>query len=179
MSTGSGEILTPEQISTLKAYIHKVLDEDEHGVISSFERAGLLFPTKKPDISDTLPDEWDRLMEEGGIRRLTDIQLEEYLEKWLRLLGYAYWVQGVWQDRVNVLERLLELVKDYIFAAAPGGREQKAAIAGSHPLTQEVLEKLIYWQRRLDRLNGLIKKWEKIEFAISRVITLRSNKPTR
>jgi hypothetical protein len=141
--------------------------------------AGFLFPTSKPSIADTLPDEWDALMEEKGIMGLTDVQLETYLEKWLRLLGHAYWVHSVWSDRVTVLQRLADYVKDYIFAHAEGSREQKGAIAGSHPIYLEVMEKLSEWERKRDELYGLIRKWEKIEFTISRTITNRQGKPMR
>jgi len=118
-------------------------------------------------------------MEQGGIYTLSDTHLEDYLEKWLRLLGYAYWVQGLWQDRCNALTRCLDFVKDYIFTYASGGREQKSAVAGSHWLTAEILGKLNEAERKLTELNGLIKKWEETKFAISRTITNRQDKPSR
>lgn len=138
--------------------------------------AGFLFPNQPPSIWETLPDEWDALMEQGGIYTLSSTNLEEYLEKWLRLLGYAYWVQGLWNDRFNVLTRCKEFIKDYVFAHADGGREQKAAVAGAHWLTAEILGKLTEAERKLTELNGLIRKWEKIEFSISRTITSRNGR---
>lgn len=141
--------------------------------------AGFLFPTQAPSIAETLPDEWDALMDDKGIMGLNETQLETYLERWLRLLGHAYWVHGVWNDRVTVLERLANYVKDYVFAHAEGSREQKGAVAGSHPLYIEVVERLSEWERKRDELYGLIRKWEKIEFTISRTITNRQGRPSR
>jgi len=138
--------------------------------------AGFLFPTQPPAIWETLPDEWDNLMDNGGIYNLSGVQIEEYLEKWNRLLGYAYWVHALWGDRLNALSRCLEFVKDYVFAKAEGGREQKAAIAGSYWLTAEVIGKVNEAERKHTELGGLIRKWEKIDFSISRTITSRQNR---
>jgi hypothetical protein len=142
------------------------------------EQAGFMFPTQKPSISDQLPDEWDSLMEqEGGMMRLQSVNLEDYLEKWDRLVGYAKWVRGVWNDRVEALERLHNYVKDYIFTRVEGGsRELRGAVAGSHPITLEVLEQLNEWSRKRNVLDGLIYKWEGIKFSISRTITNRQSR---
>jgi hypothetical protein len=171
--------LTAEQENYLIEKVREWFEIMNEAAPQQLLDAGFLFPNKPPSIWETLPDEWDALMEQGGIYTLSDTHLEEYLEKWLRLLGYAYWVQGLWNDRYNALMRCLEFVKDYIFAHADGGREQKAAVAGSHWLTAEILGRVNEAERKLTELNGLIRKWEKIEFSISRTITSRQGRPSR
>lgn len=173
------ECLTAEQEQYLIDKVREWYEVMNESTPQSLLNAGFLFPDKPPSIWNTLPDEWDELMEQGGIYTLSDTKLEEYLEKWNRLLGYAYWVQGLWTDRVDVLTRCVEFVKDYIFANADGGREQKAAVAGSHWITAEMLSKLTEADRKLKELNGLIRRWEKIEFSISRTITNRQGRPVR
>lgn len=142
-------------------------------------KSGVLFPARLPQDWDSLPDAWDQIMEQQGIINLQDHELEKYLEKWLRLLGYAYWVRGIREANFTVLERCAAYVKDYVFSHASGGREQKDAISGSHPLSRVVLERLTIAEQQLTELKGMIWKWEKIEFAISRAITSRSNRGGR
>jgi hypothetical protein len=172
-------VLSQEQEDYLQGKVHEWFDVMNETAPQQLLDAGFLFPNQPPSIWDSLPDEWDALMAQGGIYTLDDVHLENYLEKWLRLLGYAYWVQGLWNDRFNVLTRCKEFIKDYVFAHADGGREQKAAVAGSHWLTAEILGKLTESERKLTELNGLTRKWEKIEFSISRTITSRSGRMTR
>lgn len=171
--------LSPEQEDYLIGKVKEWYEVMNETAPQQLLDAGFLFPDKPPSIWDTLPDEWDNLMEQGGIYTLGEAHLEEYLEKWNRLLGYAYWVQGLWSDRFNVLTRCKEFIKDYVFAHADGGREQKASVAGSHWLTAEILSKLTESERKLTELNGLIRKWEKVEFSISRTITNRQGRPNR
>lgn len=173
------DCITPEQEDYLIGKVKEWFDVMNETAPQQLLDAGFLFPNQPPANWETLPDEWDGLMEQGGIYTLTDVNLEEYLEKWLRLLGYAYWVQGLWTDRFNALTRCKEFVKDYVFAHAEGGREQKAAVAGAHWLVAEILSKLTEAERKLTELNGLIRKWEKIEFTISRTITSRQGRPSR
>ena len=168
--------LTQEQEQYLIDKVREWYEAMNERAPQQLVEAGFLFPTKPPSIWETLPDEWDALMEQGGIYTLSNTHLEEYLEKWNRLLGYAYWVQGLWQDRVNVLIRCVTFIKDYIFAHADGGREQKAAVAGSHWLTAEMLGKLTEAERKLTELNGLIRKWEETKFSLSRTITNRQGR---
>lgn len=173
------DCLTPEQEKYLLSKVKEWFDIMNDTAPQQLLNAGFLFPDKPPSNWQTLPDEWENLMEQGGIYTLSDTHLEEYLEKWSRLLGYAYWVQGLWTDRYNVLVRCRDFIKDFIFAHADGGREQKAAVAGSHWITAEILGKLTEAERKLTELNGLIRKWEEIKFSISRTITNRQGRPNR
>jgi hypothetical protein len=162
-------------INLIENEFSKIDEPDMQHLLDS----GILFPDRTPKDWDTLPDEWDAIMEEKGIINLHDHELEKYLSKWLALLGHAYWVRGIWEARKNILQRCADYVKDYVFVHAQGGREQKAAVAGSHPLYRMVLERLTVAEQRLTELQGIIYKWEKIEFSISRAITNRQGKPTR
>ncbi|QNR70362.1 hypothetical protein IAQ67_28825 (plasmid) [Paenibacillus peoriae] len=171
--------LTGEQEGYLLGKVKEWFDAMNDTAPQQLLDAGFLFPTKPPEIWTTLPDEWDEMMDQGGIYNLMDKSLEEYLEKWLRLLGYAYWVQGLWNDRYQTLTRCRDFIKDYVFAHSDGGREQKAAVSGAHWITAEVTGKLNEAERKLTELNGLIRKWEKIEFSISRSITSRQGRGNR
>ncbi|ALA07230.1 hypothetical protein SECTIM467_106 [Brevibacillus phage SecTim467] len=163
-----------EQEQRLYQIVERWFDDGNAQAPSKLLDAGIVFPVAPPKIYETLPDEWDALMDNaGGITRLQNFQLEDYLEKWTRLLGYAYWLRGVWRDRVDTLERALQYVKDYIFKEVDGGRELRGAEAGSHDVTLYVLDKLNEAKRPLNMLEGKIERWEKIEFAISRAITNR------
>lgn len=173
------DCITEEQYDLLDQFIQHEFSKIDEPDLSHLENSGILFPDRLPHEWNVLPDEWDALMETQGIIGLHDHELEKYLEKWLRLLGYAYWVRGIREANYHILERCANYVKDYIFAHAQGGREQKAAVAGSHPLYRKVLERLTVADEQLSVLNGMIFKWEKIEFSISRAITNRSGKPTR
>lgn len=173
------DCLMDEQYSLLENFIQGEFAKVDDTNLDHLTQSGVLFPDRLPHEWDTLPDEWDRLMETQGIVNLEDFELSKYLEKWLRLLGYAYWVRGIREANYNILDRCANYVKDYVFAHAQGGREQKAAVAGSHPLYRTVLERLTIAQEQLHVLNGMIYKWEKIEFSISRAITNRAGKPTR
>jgi len=166
--------INEEQYRLLGAYIDKEFKKIDEPNLSHLTSAGVLFPDRLPAGWDTLPDEWDNIMEVQGIIGLQDYELEKYLEKWLRLLGYAYWVRGIREANQNILERCANYVKDYVFAHSEGGREQKAAVAGSHPLYLEVLDRLSVANEQLHQLNGMVYKWEKIEFSISRAISSRS-----
>lgn len=171
--------ISKEQEDYLLGLVDNWLHEMDKSTPRQLLSAGFLYPEGPPSIWDKLPDEWDELMDRGGITTLTDASLEEYLERWGRLLGHAYWVQGLWEDRFNVLTRAYEYVKDFIFSHASGGREQKDAVAGSHPITLQVLDMLIEAERKKTELNGLIKKWDKTEFSISRAITNRQGRSYR
>lgn len=169
--------LTPEKEQWLYSIIERWFDKGNEEAPQKLLDAGIIFPAKPPSIYETLPDEWDELMERtGGITQLTNHQLEDYLEKWTRLLGYAYWLRGVWRDRVDTLERALQFVKDFIFKESDGGRELRGAEAGAHDVTLYVLDKLNEAKRPLNILEGKIERWEKIEFAISRAITNRTQR---
>lgn len=170
------ECLSYEQEEYLRGKVDEWFDAMNKVAPQQLLDAGFLFPNKPPEIWNSLPDEWDDLMDQGGIYNLSDVKLEEYLEKWLRLLGYAYWVQGLWNDRYQTLLRCQNFIKDYIFAHSDGGREQKAAVSGAHWITTEVTTKLNESERKLNELGGLVRKWEKIEFAISRTITSRQGR---
>ncbi|MEC2266539.1 hypothetical protein ACR6EC_12205 [Bacillus subtilis] len=173
------ECLTDEQYTLLENFIDNEFSKVDEPNLDHLTKSGVLFPDRLPHEWDTLPDEWDRMMENQGIVNLEDHELSKYLEKWLRLLGYAYWVRGIREANFNILERCANYVKDYVFAHAQGGREQKSAVAGSHPLYRTVLERLTVAQEQLFTLNGMIYKWEKIEFSISRAITNRAGRPSR
>lgn len=166
--------LTNEQEDRLYGVIQRWFDEGNVEAPNKLLQAGIVFPAAPPTIYETLPDEWDNLMATtGGITQLQNFQLEDYLEKWTRLLGYAYWLRGCWRDRVDTLERALQYVKDFIHFNSTGGRELRGAEAGSHDVTYFVLDKLNESKRPLNILDGKIERWEKIEFAISRAITNR------
>lgn len=171
--------LVDEQYDLLERFIDNEFSKVDEPNLDHLTNAGILFPDRLPNGWDTLPDEWDNMMEVQGIINLQDHELEKYLEKWLRLLGYAYWVRGIREANYNILDRCANYVKDYVFSHAKGGREQKAAVAGSHPLYKRVLEKLTVAEEQLSSLNGMIYKWEKIEFSISRAITSRTNRGSR
>lgn len=171
--------LTDEQYRMLEEFIDNEFKKIDEPNLNHLINAGILFPDKLPHEWNTLPDEWDYKMETMGIINLHDHELEKYLEKWLRLLGHAYWVRGIREANQGILQRCADYVRDYIFAHADGGREQKAAVAGSHPLYKKVLDRLTVASEQLSILNGIIYKWEKIEFSISRAITNRTGKPTR
>lgn len=173
------DCLDDDRYNLLVTYIENEFKKIDEPDLSHLTSAGVLFPDRLPLGWDVLPDEWDRLMEMQGIVGLQDHELEKYLEQWLRLLGYAYWVRGIREANFTILERCSNYVKDYIFAHAEGGREQKAAVAGSHPLYREVLERLTVAEEQLYSLKGMIFKWEKIEFSISRSITNRGTKNFR
>lgn len=173
------DCLSDEQYDLLDQFIQNEFAKLDDPDLSHLTGAGVLFPDRLPIGWDTLPDEWDNMMEVKGIIGLEDFELEKYLEQWLRLLGYAYWVRGIREANLGILERCANYVKDYVFAHAQGGREQKASVAGSHPLYRTVLERLTVASERLSTLNGMIFKWEKIEFSISRTITSRSGRSQR
>lgn len=173
------DCLTPEEYEALDTYIEMQFEKIDHPDMQYMLRHGLLFPDRVPKDWDTLPDEWEEIMETKGIVNLYDYELEKYLEKWLRLLGHAYWVLGIKQARRDLLQRCADYVYNFIFAHASGGREQKAAVAGSHPLYKKVLDRLIDEEKQLSEISGLVRKWEKVEFSISRAITNRAGKPTR
>jgi hypothetical protein len=173
------DCLSDEQYDLLDQYIAKEFSKIDEPDLNHLLNSGVLFPNRLPQEWDTLPDEWDTLMETQGIIGLQDHELEKYLEKWLRLLGYAYWVRGIREANHNILERCANYVKDYVFSHAQGGREQKAAVAGSHPLYRTILERLTVANEQLTTLNGMIFKWEKIEFSISRAITNRAGRVSR
>ncbi|KZR57910.1 hypothetical protein [Pseudobacillus badius] len=173
------DCLSDEQYTLLDQFIQNEFSKIDEPNLDHLTNAGVLFPDRLPAEWNTLPDEWDNLMEVQGIIGLQDYELEKYLEKWLRLLGYAYWVRGIREANHDILERCANYVKDYVFSHAEGGREQKAAVAGSHPLYRTVLERLTLANEQLTMLNGMIYKWEKIEFSISRAITNRTGKPMR
>jgi hypothetical protein len=163
-----------EQEERLYAIIERWFDNGNSEAPQKLLDAGIVFPAAPPTIYETLPDEWDNLMANtGGITQLQNFQLEDFLEKWTRLLGYAYWLRGVWRDRTDTLERALTYVKDFIFKESEGGRELRGAEAGAHEVTLYVLDKLNEHKRPLNMLEGKIERWEKIEFAISRAITNR------
>lgn len=155
------------------------LSKVENIDISFLGREGILFPDTLPKEWNVLPDEWDRVMEEKGILNLHDHELSVYLERWLRLLGHAYWVRGIKEANILVLERAADHIKDIVFSSASGGREQKAAVAGSNEQFLRVDNALTECKYQLTILNGIIYKWEKIEFSISRTITNRSGRPLR
>lgn len=171
--------LTPEEEQALGKYITLTFEKIDDPNLDHLLKSGVLFPDRIPSHWDTLPDEWEEVMETKGIVNLEDYELEKYLEQWLRLIGYAKWVQGVKEARVNLLQNCADYVRDYIFAKAEGGREQKSAVSGSHPLFKIVNDRLTTLKSELYELNGMIYKWEKIEFAISRAITNRQGKPAR
>lgn len=173
------DCLRDEQYDLLEQYINMEFSKIDEPDLDHLLKSGVLFPARLPHEWDTLPDEWDTMMETQGIVNLQDHELEKYLEKWLRLLGYAYWVRGIREANFSVLDRCANYVKDYVFSHAQGGREQKAAVAGSHPLYRTVLEKLTVSEQQLSELRGMIFKWEKIEFSISRAITSRTNRGGR
>lgn len=179
MSKDPYSCISNEEWQLLDQYIEMQFQKVDEPDLSHLEQAGVLFPNRLPEGWDTLPDLWDDLMEEKGIVGLQDYELEEYLEKWLRLLGYAYWVRGIRDAQVNILQRTADYVKDYIFSHAEGGRELRAAVSGSHPLYKKVLDRLSEYSEKLTTLNGMIWKWEKIEFSISRTISNRSGKSYR
>lgn len=171
--------LTEEQEQMLEEFIENEFKKIDEPNMDHLLQSGVLFPDRIPSHWDKLPDEWDSIMEEKGIVNLADYELEKYLEQWLALIGYAKWVQGVREARLLILQRCADYVKDYLFAHAEGGREQKSAVAGSHPLYKKVLDRLVVAEQQLTELNGMVAKWEKIEFAISRAITNRQGKPLR
>lgn len=177
--TNPFDCLSDEQYDLLDQYIQQELNKIDTPNLDHLTSAGVLFPDRLPHEWDTLPDEWDTLMEVQGIVGLQDHELEKYLEKWLRLLGYAYWVRGIREANFAILEKCASYIKDYVFSHAAGGREQKAAVAGSHPLHRIVLERLTISEEQLNVLKGMIFKWEKIEFSISRAITSRSMRGNR
>lgn len=167
--------LNQEQEDRLYSIVDRWFDKGNEEAPQKLLDAGIMFPVAPPTIYETLPDEWDNLMANtGGITQLQNFQLEDFLEKWTRLLGYAYWLRGCWRDRVDTLDRSLNYVKDYIFKESDGGRELRGAEAGAHDVTLYVLDKLNESKRPLNMLEGKIERWEKIEFAISRAITNRS-----
>lgn len=168
--------MTIDEHKLLQEYIQLQFDKIDTPDMDYMLKSGLLFPDRTPSIWNILPDEWDAVMEEKGMIGLTPVELEKYLEQWNRLLGHAYWVRGIYQSRLEILTRTCDYVKDYIFSKASGGREQKAAISGSHDLTKLVNDRLIEATARLSAINGLVFKWEKIEFTITRTITIRSNR---
>lgn len=168
--------MTGEEIQALQEYVEakfRLIDEPD---MQYMLQSGLLFPNRTPDIWDKLPDEWDTLMEQRGISSLSNTDLEQYLEKWNRLLGHAYWVRGIYQSRQEILSRTYDYVKDYIFTRAAGGREQKAAVSGSHEISEMVLQRVMEISAKLHQIGGLIYRWEKIEFTITRTITLRGSR---
>lgn len=171
--------LSQEQENALYSFVESEFSKIDEPNMNHLLESGILFPDRTPSEWDTLPDEWETLMEQQGIVNLQDHELEKYLEKWLRLLGHAYWVRGIRESRLSTLERCSNYIKDYVFAHSEGGREQKAAVAGSHQLYRTVLERLTVAQSQLHELNGMIWKWEKIEFSISRAITSRSGRGGR
>lgn len=173
------DCLQDEQYDLLEQFIQTEFAKVDSPNLDHLLQSGVLFPNRLPHEWDTLPDEWDTMMETQGIINLQDHELEKYLERWLRLLGYAYWVRGIREANNNILEKCANYVKDYVFAHASGGREQKAAVAGSHPLYRTVLERLTVASEQLSTLSGMIWKWEKIEFSISRAITSRQNRGSR
>lgn len=167
-------MLSTEQEEHLLDVIDRWFNAGNVDAPNKLLEAGIVFPAEPPSLYSTLPDDWDNLMANtGGITQLQNFQLEDYLEKWTRLLGYAYWLRSCWRDRTETLERALQYVKDYIFKESSGGREQRGAEAGSHDVTLTVLDKLNEVKRPLTMLEGKIERWEKIEFAISRAITNR------
>lgn len=164
-----------EQIA-LEQYIEIQFNKVDEPNLDYMGRSGLLFPNRTPQFWDTFPDEWDDAIEQRGINSMTSTDLESYLSKWNVLLGHAYWVRGIYQSRQEILQRTHTYVADYVFSRASGGREQKAAISGSHPLTAIVLERLTEVNRQLFEIGGLIHRWEQANFIITRTITLRSNR---
>lgn len=168
--------MSTEETVALEQYIQLQLAKIDEPDMNYMLQSGLLFPNRTPAHWDTLPDEWDTLMEQQGIASLNNVDLEKYLEQWNRLLGHAYWVRGIYQSRQEILSRTADFVKDYIFTRASGGREQKAAVSGSHPLYEDVLNRLMEISARLHEISGLVYRWEKIEFTITRTITSRSNR---
>lgn len=172
-------VLTPEQEVALNTYIEYEFKKIDEPNMNYMLQSGLLYPDRTPQEWNVLPDEWDGIMEQKGIINLEDYELEKYLERWNRLIGHAHWVLGIHEARRDLLQRCADYVKDYIFAHADGGREQKAAIAGSHPLYKKVLDRLTLAEQRCTEIKGLVIKWEKIEFSISRAITNRASRPIR
>lgn len=168
--------LTQEQEQHLLDAIEAWYGQKNESVPQALYDAGFDFPSERPDIWDKLPEAWGEMMAAKGITAVTDSELEDFLEKWLRLLGYAYWVEGIWTDRFNAITRAANYIKDYIFAHAQGGREQKAAVAGAHPIYLTALHEVNDAERKLTELRGLIRHWEKIEFTISRTITNRQGR---
>lgn len=168
--------LTTEEYSSLERYIELQFKKIDEPDLSYMDRSGLLFPNRTPAFWDTFPDEWDDVIEQRGINSMMDTDLEMYLSKWNVLLGHAYWIRGVYQSRQEILQRAYSYVSNFVFAKASGGREQKAAIAGSHPLALEVEERLSNVNRQLFEMGGLIHKWEQANFIITRTITLRANR---
>lgn len=172
--------LDAQKETELRQYYEVWFHDLGEQAIEQVEKQGFKIPSTKTSLLDQLPDEWEHLMEHGGIVSLSDKELEEYLEKWIRVIGHAYLVQGVWNDRYQTLIRTLDFVKDFIFANLDtGSREIRDAIASSHPIFADVQTELIKHERKLNVLNSLIRKWEKIEFSISRTITNRQGRPTR
>lgn len=165
-----------DEIGALQEYINLQFQKIDEPSMDYMLQAGLLFPDRTPSIWNQLPDEWDKVMDERGIIGLEFMELEKYLEQWNRLLGHAYWVRGIYQARQEILSRTYEYTKDYIFTRASGGREQKAAVSGSHELTKLVLDRLTDITAKLSEINGLVYRWEKIEFSITRAITVRSSR---
>ncbi|WP_303982886.1 hypothetical protein [Niallia circulans] len=168
------ECLSEEQEQMIAQYVEGAIASVESPDVKHLPQSGVMFPDRLPSEWQTLPDEWDNLMDTVGIVNLHNHDLEKYLEKWLRLLGYAYWVRGVREGQKTILERAASYVKDYIFAHASGSREQKSAVAGSHPLYKKIMDELVKYEERVTMLSGMVYKWEKIEFTISRAISRRS-----
>jgi hypothetical protein len=173
------EALTQDQYLELRGIVDKWFTSLNQTLLEEQEKAGILYPTSKPNSS--IVDEWSDLLDNKPISSLTDTQLENYLEKWSKLIGYSYWVENYYLDRVNTLTRCREFVRNkvYVYSKSLGGREIVDAYAESHQLVEEITEELNYWSRKLDLLRGSIRDWEKKEFSISRAISNRQSKPYR